>query len=219
MLDLDYLFFEKIGSPMHTIIFLHGLGADCHDFEFFSRVIQAPQGHGWQLILPQAPIRSLSVYGGTNMSAWYDFLHFDSDPRENQTHLHDVSIMLSRLLNKVCSENRSVGGKVVLGGFSQGAVVSLNSAARLSFPIDGVIALSGYWLAPAQIRQRPSVFVGHGENDQVIPIAYAKNSYHGMLEKGFELSLHQYAMDHQVCDQEISDMQNWWLQLVQDWFS
>lgn len=198
-------------APKTVLVWLHGLGADGHDFEPLLRDWTALAG-GLRVELPHAPPRPVTVNNGLSLRAWYDIASpalteaVDWDGiRESAGHVGERV----RAAAERCGDSR----RVVLGGFSQGAVMALWTGLGLDLPLGGIAALSGYLpgdpvIAEAQ-RQTP-LFLAHGEADPLIPFALGQQAHRRLPELGAaEPEWHAYALEHAVSEAEAGDLRGW----------
>lgn len=197
----DLLEIHPDGTPRALMVWLHGLGADGYDLEPVTQMLEISGIHH---VLPHAPVRPVTLNGGMAMRAWYDIatpdLLWREDAEGMRTSAHAVKILVENLR----AENRL---PVILAGFSQGAVISLATAA-LGVDLLGVAVLSGY--LPAYLSDVPEplsrvpIFMGHGRQDPVIPFALAKAGSDTLIKSGSSIDWHAYDMPHAICAEEIS---------------
>ena len=207
-MSLELLEIESGTNPEHTIIWLHGLGADGHDFEPI--VPQLGLDIPIRFIFPHAPHRPVSINGGMVMRAWYD-IDFNSPNAANE------GISLSSNLISELVENEVQRGipraKIVLAGFSQGGVIAFEVALQDSQKFAGLIALSTYLHEPDALISRVSfqsvgtpIFMAHGEYDPMIPLSRAVASRDTLSNTNYQIEWHQYPIEHSVSNAEISDI-------------
>ena len=191
-------------NPKALVIWLHGLGADENDFVPFVKSLEL---NNIEFILPNAPLRPISMNQGIEMRGWFDiksltFQYQDSQGlKESKGYIEDIIKKRCAL----CSSNL----KVFLGGFSQGAALSLFTGLSSNLEISGIIALSGY--LPKDINnpnsKDPPIIAIHGEGDDIIDIDIAKKSYSGIQESK-DFFFRSYNMTHEVIYDEIIDVKN-----------
>src|SRR5690606_29799455 len=174
-------------EPTHSIIWLHGLGADGHDFEPIVPELQHPGLPALRFIFPHAPVRPVTLNQGMPMRAWYDLYGLDRDAREDIDGLRAARHAVTELIEQ---ENRRgiPAERIVLAGFSQGCATALYTGLRHAEPLAGLIGLSGYLplrnTLPAErhpANAATPVFMAHGTMDMVVPMAYAETSRDAML--------------------------------------
>ncbi|MBD3612755.1 MAG: carboxylesterase [Hydrogenovibrio crunogenus] len=193
------------------VIWLHGLGADGHDFENIVPELGLPDDHTVRFVFPTASKMPVTVNLGNEMTAWYDIrslnLIHDVDWEgidQSVAFLHDL--IESQISSGIASD------KILLAGFSQGGVVILNAGLTFEKPLAGMMALSTYFPDPEgrqdeylQSKSCP-IFMAHGMDDPVCPFFVAEQSRQTLMELGFQPQWHTYPMQHQVCLDEIQDM-------------
>lgn len=203
----DYIELPRPRSPRVVMVWLHGLGADGYDLQPAAEMLEMPGIHH---VFPHAPVRPVTINGGMAMRAWYDIaaadLRWQEDGAGMQTSAREVRELVDAL-------RKGCGLPVVLAGFSQGAVIGLVAAAHGVSGLAGVAVLSGY--VPQFLQsslaglQGMPVFMAHGEQDTVIPLALAEAGRKALMDAGVRLAWHSYAMPHTISQQEIRDMAGW----------
>lgn len=185
-----------------AVIWLHGLGADGHDFEPLMPVLGLART---RFIFPNAPVRPVTINGGMQMRAWYDFLSLDFSNGEEPAHIEASIQSIQALMDEQLLRGIDPQ-RMVLAGFSQGGAIALLAALTYPRPVAAVLALSTY-IPQAFMRnawpQQPAVLQCHGSSDPVIPYAVAKASYQALETAGIPVQFETYPMAHQVCDDEI----------------
>ncbi len=200
-------------NPVGSIIWLHGLGADGHDFEPIVPELRLSQELPLRFVFPHAPVQPVTVNGGMAMRAWFDIKSFD---REGQPDIEGIDASIARLEELVEAETaRGVPrSRIVLAGFSQGGVIAMHAALKASQQIGGLIALSSYLpltdrLEGYAINTALPVFMGHGLVDPVLTIEMGLASRDAIKKSGIKPEWHEYPMAHGVCPQEIDDISRW----------
>ena len=197
-----------------SVIWLHGLGADGHDFEPIVPQLGLPPGLGVRFVFPHAPERPVTVNGGMAMRAWYDVQDMELS-REDEAGTRESERQVQALIE--AEQARGVApGRIVLAGFSQGGAIALHTALRYPQRLAGLLALSTYLpLADTVEAERSAanamtpVFMAHGLDDPIIPIARGRESFRRLQELGQPAEWHEYAMPHAVCAEEIGDIGRW----------
>ena len=205
---MESISIETGPKPQAAVIWLHGLGADGHDFEPI--VPELPLPKPVRYIFPHAPVRPVTINNGMRMRAWYDILQFGGGPED------EAGIRQSqKLVEGLLEEEKKKGikpGSIVLAGFSQGGAIALQTALRQSERIAGVLALSTYLpiaakLAEAHAANRAApIFMAHGVYDDIIPLRRAEQSRDLLKQAGYDVEWHTYPMPHSVSPEEIRDI-------------
>ena len=202
---MDAIEIETGPNPAATVIWLHGLGADGHDFEPIVPELRLTKPV--RFVFPHAPIRPVTINQGMRMRAWYDIFQFGGGPED------DAGIRASqKLVEELIAAEK--GKKIVLAGFSQGGAIVLQTALRHPERLAGVMALSTYLPlssdageGTAQANHDVPIFMAHGKFDDIIPIDRAQRSSQRLLEKlGYPVTWKEYPMPHSVCAEEIGDI-------------
>lgn len=208
---LEYLEIETDANPVGSVIWLHGLGADASDFEPMVPLLKLDQP--LRFVFPNAPVRPITINGGAEMRGWYDI-----DPGAPLAGGEDIDASSSAIAALVAREiERGMNSKdITLAGFSQGGVIALQLGLSHQQPLRGIMALSTYLHDQENIATRLDfanvdipIFMAHGLSDPMIPITRAITSRETLLKLNYTVEWHEYAMGHQVCPQEISDIATW----------
>ena len=215
---LPHLTVETGKNPTASVIWLHGLGADGHDFEPI-----VPQlgldGLAIRFIFPHAPSIPVTINGGYIMPAWYDITQTDFGVKHDRKGIEQSNASVRMLI-----EGEQMHGikaeRIILAGFSQGAAMSLYTGLRQPEALAGIIALSGYLLLADEMDQLTAaasstpIFMAHGINDPVVPFALGDSSRRKLEAQGYDIQWHSYPMQHQVCMEEIRHIGNWIKQVL-----
>jgi phospholipase/carboxylesterase len=206
-------------QPKSSVIWLHGLGADGHDFEPIVPQLGLPRDAGIRFVFPHAPMRPVTINGGMTMRAWYDIRSFDRDGPQDEAGIRESATLLERLIERE-RQRGSDHARIVVAGFSQGGAIALHTALRFPERLAGLAALST-WLPLAQSfrdevagnenaasRGMP-IFMAHGRFDPVLPFQLGMMSKETLEHAGFSLEWHEYPMAHAVCAEEIVDVSRW----------
>ena len=200
-------------NPVGSIIWLHGLGADGHDFEPIVPQIQLPEAVALRFVFPHAPVRPVTINGGMEMRAWYDILSLDTEGRADAEGVLASSVMLDGLIAREV-ERGIDASKIVLAGFSQGGAIAIHTALQTAHKIAGLMALSSYIAIPDAADNEPAardlpIFMAHGSHDPVLPMHLGRASADKLIASGYSVEWHEYPMAHAVCPQEIADISDW----------
>ncbi len=209
---LETIEVETAVMPNASVIWLHGLGADGHDFEPIVPEIVRRGERAWRFVFPNAPVRPVTINGGMSMRAWYDIKGLDRKAAEDVAGFRDADAQIRRLIAREV-ERGIPANRIVLAGFSQGAAVSLYTAVRLPEGLAGVMALSSYFpressfsaeRAPA--NNSTPIFMAHGQGDTVLPLAMGVQARNFLKVQGYLVDWHEYPMGHAVCAAEVADI-------------
>lgn len=212
---LDCVEHQTGADPRWSVLWLHGLGADGHDFEPIVPQLVDPAWPALRFVFPHAPVRAVTINGGARMRAWYDIRDLDLAHRADGVGVAQSVLQVEQLLARE-RERGIPSSRVFVAGFSQGGAITLATALQRQEPLAGLVALSTYLpeMDQAQTRlvpgaQRQPVFMAHGSHDPVVPVAAGEISARVLRGLGFELEWHAYPMAHQVCAEEIADLRHW----------
>ena len=207
---------KEQSSPLLSIIWLHGLGADGHDFAVVVPELEKLGVHRCRFIFPHAPIQAVTINGGMEMRSWYDITSLDFESREQDAAgIHASAVLVENLIQREI--DRGVPAEqIMIAGFSQGGAIALHMLIRLEFKIAGVIALSTYLplsetvaVEKSQANQHTPVFMAHGQQDDVIDLRYAEESRDTLVTQGYNVQWKSYAMPHSLSIDEIVDLAQW----------
>ncbi|HVJ29786.1 MAG TPA: alpha/beta fold hydrolase [Gammaproteobacteria bacterium] len=199
--------------PQLAVLWLHGLGADGHDFEPIvpELGLRLPA----RFVFPHAPVRPVTINGGMQMRAWYDILGFDRRAKEDAAGIRASAAAITELIDREIERGMS-SDRIVLAGFSQGGAIALHTALREPRPLAGVLALSTYLPLPATLASERStanagipLFMAHGTDDPVLPLGLAEFSRGALEALGYVVDWHAYPMAHSVCMEEVSAIGAW----------
>ena len=213
---LPHITLDTGKSPQHSIIWLHGLGADGGDFVPVAEEMSLPVAVRY--IFPHAPKQPVTINGGFVMRAWYDISYGDLEGKSRQADEKGVRASRAEIEKLIAREvARGIrANKIVIAGFSQGGAIALHTGLRHAAPLAGIMALSTYLPAPhtlpaeaAAANRDIALFYAHGSDDQVIPIAMAETSRQTLSAAGYAVDWHEYPMQHSVCLEEIRDISAW----------
>lgn len=209
-------------TPEWTILWLHGLGADGHDFAPIVPELVRKDWPALRFVFPHAPVRPVTINNGMAMRAWYDIVSLEpgriadrADEAGVRQSIAQIEALIDREIDRGIAPER-----IVLAGFSQGGAIALAAGLQRSRPLAGLVGLSTYLplstaalagleqAVPAAARTQP-LFMAHGQSDPVVPYAGGEMSAARMRNVGFTVEWHAYPMAHQVCAEEIRDLGDW----------
>ena len=202
-------------DPTGSVIWLHGLGADGHDFEPIVPELALPDSLSLRFVFPHAPVQPVTVNGGMAMRSWYDIKGFDAQGRADRNGVLQSCAVLEGLIEREIDRGIRAD-RIVIAGFSQGGAVAIQASARTRHPVAGLMALSTYLalpdeLSPGSARAGLPVFMAHGTFDPVLQISWGRSAADRLSELGYDVEWHEYPMAHAVCPQEIADISRWLL--------
>ncbi|HUH31990.1 MAG TPA: dienelactone hydrolase family protein [Rhodanobacter sp.] len=206
---------ETAANPRHSVIWLHGLGADGNDFAPIVPQLVDPAWPALRFVFPHAPVRPVTINGGMPMRAWYDIAAADLVARQDEAGIRASTAEVAALIAR--EHARGVPSEhIVLAGFSQGGAIALAAGLRHAQPLAGIVALSTYVPMHSTLaaERHPAnaataIFWGHGSADPVVPMPRGAESRDLLLALGYTVDWHSYPMAHAVCAEEIADLRAW----------
>jgi phospholipase/carboxylesterase len=201
--------------PRASVIWLHGLGADGHDFEPLVPELGLPPALAVRFVFPHAPMRPVTINGGMVMRAWYDVRPEGGERREDAAGVQESQARIEALIAR--EKQRGIAaGRIVLAGFSQGGAMALHTGLRHPERLAGILALSCFLPVPDTLAAEASpanrdvpIFLAHGTHDATIPLARAHRAREVLRGLGYRVEWHEYPMPHSVCDEEVADLARW----------
>jgi phospholipase/carboxylesterase len=200
-------------APDFSVIWLHGLGADGHDFEPIvpALTLSVPM----RFVFPHVPERAVTINQGMRMRAWYDILSLDRFSVEDEAGIRASEALLTGLIEAELARGIAAR-RIILAGFSQGGAIALHTGLRYPQTLGGIMVLSAYLPLRDSVEVErtaanagTSIFMAHGSADATIPEALAIQSGQALRSYGYDLDWHSYPMAHQVCAEEIADISSW----------
>ncbi len=207
---LEYIEIQPASPARSTVIWLHGLGADGHDFEAIIPELGLPDRSTIRFIFPHAPFRSISINNGEEMRAWYDFVPYSetagtADIEESSSQIR--ALIDGEIEGGISSEN------ILLAGFSQGGVIALHTGTRYDKRLAGILVLSAYLhdFAGTEAKMHDAnlaipVMMAHGTHDPMIPVMRAATSRENLIRLGYDVKWFDYPMGHQICIEEVAEI-------------
>ncbi|TDR23507.1 alpha/beta hydrolase [Marinicella litoralis] len=215
---LDFITKKTGENPELLIIWLHGLGADGHDFEPVVPQFNNPN-KDLQFIFPHAPVQAVTINGGMRMRSWYDIKMMDIGKMPDEEGIRESEQSVLELIEAQIKAGFKAE-QIVLAGFSQGGAIALHTATRTQHKLAGVVALSCYLPIPekladeqSKVNQSTPFFMGHGSYDPVVPYQLGQDSYHTLKSAGYQTSWHEYPLQHGVSMDELEDIKQFILGL------
>jgi len=202
-------------NPQAAVIWLHGLGADGHDFEPIVPELVRPSERALRFIFPHAPMRPVTLNNGYVMRAWYDIIAIDRRAAEDESGIRASQALVTELIRRENSRGITTP-HIVLAGFSQGGAVALFSGTRYPERLAGIMGLSCYQVLAGRFaaerdpaNQSTPIFLAHGTQDPVVVPALGEAACRQLQAAGYAVEWHTYSMPHAVSPQEVADIAAW----------
>ena len=218
---LDYIEINPDKKPLATVIWLHGLGADGHDFEPIVPALHLPDTFPIRYVFPHAPERPVTINAGMVMRAWYDIIDISGAGKINHDDFFESMDNLEALIQHEMDDGMP-SDRILLAGFSQGGGIVLYAGLRYIKPLAGILALSTQLSAIDTLSEEMSpanreipMMMAHGTMDPVIPIGNAIRTREALKRLGYHTRWHEYPMMHEVCAEEIRDIRSWLLNVFE----
>jgi phospholipase/carboxylesterase len=212
---LESVTVETGPNPTFSIIWMHGLGADGHDFEPLVPELLVGGMPSLRFVFPHAPVRPVTINNGYQMRAWYDIIGIG---RRSAEDFAGIAASAAAIGNLITLENeRGVPtNRIAIAGFSQGGAMALHIATRHPEKLAGVIALSCYLPQARELatsrhpaNQSTPIFMAHGTQDPVVPYPLGDESCQLLKASGYPVEWHAYPMPHALCAPEVTDIRAW----------
>lgn len=208
------------GDAQFSVIWLHGLGADGHDFEPIVDELEFANKPQTRFVFPHAPKRAVTVNGGYVMRAWYDIAAQRIEAQQDEKGIRESAAQIEALISR--EHERGVpSARIVLAGFSQGGAIALFTGLRYTHPLAGVMALSTYLPLIESFKREHSqqnlatpIFMAHGSHDPVVHYLLGEQSRDVLNTLGYHVDFHSYPMEHSVHPKEIADISHWLNQVL-----
>ncbi len=212
---IEHLELNTGATPKGTVIWMHGLGADCWDFVPIVKELGVPPDLPLRFIFPQAPTRPITINGGHVMPGWYDISMAELERKADESGIRTSQFAIDALIEREISRGID-SDSIVLAGFSQGGAIALQCALRSKHQLGGVMALSTYLtLADSLGAERTlanagiPILMAHGTQDPVVPLSLARTSKATLTSHGYQVEWREYPMQHAVSGPEIEDIADW----------
>ena len=210
---LSHITLETGKSPQHSIIWMHGLGADGEDFVSIAEEMKLPVAVRY--LFPHAPKQPVTINGGLIMRAWYDITASDIVTKQDVKGIRASQAAIEMLIAQE-KQRGIIADNIFLAGFSQGGAIALHTGLRHASRLGGILALSAYLLQAETLSSEASaaalntpIFMAHGHSDPIVPYARGKDSADELKKRGYQVEWHEYGMPHSVCAEEVRDVQTW----------
>ncbi|HKZ73489.1 MAG TPA: alpha/beta hydrolase [Steroidobacteraceae bacterium] len=214
--ELETLDVESGPNPVASIIWMHGLGADAHDFEPIVPEVAAALGRPLRFVFPNAPVRPVTVNSGYPMRAWFDIKVLGgSSIAPDEPGIRESAAAIRALIRRE-NEHGVPTSRILLGGFSQGAAMAAYTGVRHSGRLAGIVGLSAFPLLTATLdaerqaanRETP-IFLAHGTMDPMVDVRLGEQLRDELKSRGYEVEWRSYPMQHTVSMEELRDMAAW----------
>jgi phospholipase/carboxylesterase len=207
--ELSTIEIQPQADHQYSIIWLHGLGADGHDFEDIAKQLHLTVAQHIRFIFPNAPIQPVTVNGGMKMRAWYDILAMNLEREVDVNGIYQSGKLIEQLIERERQQGIAVE-RILLAGFSQGGVLALHVGLRYPERLAGILGLSCYLPTLEQLNSEASdaskhtpIFMAHGILDSVVAIEAGKSVFDALHQQGYAIQWHDYVMEHSVCIEEV----------------
>ncbi len=198
-----------------AVLWMHGLGADGHDFEPIVPELGLPRELGVRFIFPNAPEIPITINAGMRMPAWYAIRSMDLATRHDEEGVRHSGEAIEALLRAEI-ERGIPAERIVLAGFSQGGAMASFVGLRFPERLAGLVKLSTYLVCEGSLEQEASeanrglpVFQAHGSLDPMVTPDRGEAARQRLEALGHPLEWHSYAMQHEVCLPEIQALGSW----------
>ena len=217
---LECVEIETGASPTASVIWLHGLGADGHDFEPIVPELRLPASLPLRFVFPHAPARPVTLNNGMPMRAWFDIVKIGMHQPRDKAGMLASRAAVERLIAR--ENQRGIhASRIVLAGFSQGGAVVLYAGLQYKERLAGIMALSTYLPLTEgfEFKLNPAnagvpIFYGHGTQDPVVPIQLGEQTRNALTALGCSIVWHTYPMPHSVCAEEVVHIRTWLLSVL-----
>jgi phospholipase/carboxylesterase len=219
-MSLEVIEVQTGPNPVGSIIWMHGLGADGHDFEPIVSELVRPGERALRFVFPNAPVRPVTLNGGYPMRAWYDIMGLERGVAHDEVGIRASHTAIEALIRRE-NERGIATNRIALAGFSQGGAMALYSGTRYPEKLAGIMGLSCYMLLESHLaaeqttaNQTTPIFLGHGTQDPVVSLALGEHTRQLLEAAGYAVEWHAYTMPHSVCPQEVVDIAAWLRRVV-----
>lgn len=209
---LPHLTLETAPQPTSAVIWLHGLGADGHDFASLVPELDLQGCAPIRFLFPHAPSIPVTINNGYVMPAWFDILGMNGQGPKDEAGIRRSEASIRALIAQ--ERGRGIAAeRIVLAGFSQGCALALHTGLRFEERLAGIVALSGFLpLAEKIAAERHAtnadtpVFMAHGSLDPVVRVERGADSRDTLTALGQPVQWHSYPMEHSLCAAEVADI-------------
>lgn len=199
-------------NPNICIIWLHGLGANGHDFEPIIPHLKIDRTIRPWFVFPNAPTIKVTVNNFMPMPAWYDILELNINREVDKKGIFRSIKAIQKLINQI--EKIVPSDHILLAGFSQGGVIAYGTAISYASKLAGVIGLSTYLPNTLELDHHPAnqeteILICHGKYDEVVPRTLGIEARDYFEAKGHKVKYTEYEMQHQVILPQCEQIGKW----------
>ena len=212
---IEHIELNTGAEPKGSVIWMHGLGADCWDFVPVVKELGLPADLPLRFIFPQAPSRPITINNGQVMPGWYDISMGELQRKPDEAGVRQSQAAIEQLIAREI-ERGIATDKIILAGFSQGGAIALQTGLRSRHALGGIMALSTYLTLEDSLASEATIananiaiLMAHGTQDPLIPLSLAMSSRAIMEARGYKIEWREYPMPHSVCIEEIEDIGVW----------
>ena len=212
---IEHLELNTGADPKGSVIWMHGLGADCWDFVPVVKELGLPPDLPLRFIFPQAPTRPIAINNGQAMPGWYDISMAELQRKPDEAGVRESQAAIDQLIAREIGRGIPAD-KIILAGFSQGGAIALQTGLRHREALGGIMALSTYLTLEDSLATEATIananipiLMAHGTQDPLIPLSLAQSSRAKMQARGYKIEWREYPMPHSVCIEEIEDIGVW----------
>ena len=213
--ELSTIEINPSSTHKYSLIWLHGLGADGHDFEGIVPQLHLNAEANTHFIFPNAPIQAVTINGGMKMPAWYDILEMSLNRKVDVQGIYQSANLLENLIKQEMASGIS-SEHILLAGFSQGGVIALHTGLTFKHKLAGIIALSTYFPTIEKVitelsiaNHNTPIFMGHGILDSIVAIESGKSVFNKLNDFQYNIEWYEYVMEHSVCNEEINHISSY----------
>ncbi|MDO9168386.1 MAG: alpha/beta hydrolase-fold protein [Methylobacter sp.] len=207
--QLSTIEIQPESEHLYSVIWLHGLGADGHDFEGLIPQLLLTAQANIHFIFPNAPIQAVTINGGMSMRSWYDILEMSLERKVDIDGIYQSANLIEPLIQQEI--DRGIPSThILLAGFSQGGVIALHTGLKYPHQLAGIVALSTYLPTIDQLKTEHSaankatpIFMAHGIIDPVVAVESGKAAFDTLKSMDYNIEWHDYIMEHSLCIEEI----------------
>jgi phospholipase/carboxylesterase len=212
---LNLLEINPSGTPKGCVIWLHGLGADGHDFEPLARQWDLTDKYSIRFVFPNAPVQPVTINDGMPMRAWYDIRQTHIAAEEDAAGIRASQHSITTLIASEQEKWGIAASQIVLAGFSQGGAIALQTGLRYPQRLGGILALSCYLPLSETLAEEKratadiAIRMDHGVDDPVVPVTLAEESCQMIERQGYTVEFNRYPMAHAVCPEQVDSLHGW----------